>query len=145
MKQLLLAGALYGLAYYVFENVFNFIAYDLFDKKKTWKEKLRLKSSITASFWMIPVGSSIGLIMHLFFMIPFNYTNIFILLLVGIIGCVVITGHELGAGILLNIKLKLNLWHYDTKLNYKNQIDIFHSIGWFFITYLLLFIDKILF
>jgi len=154
MKGLLLSFIFYGIAYYVFEALFNYISIDLLGSKIAWKEKIRLKTSISPSFWMIPAGSLLGFLLHLYIMIPLNYKNIFILILLGIVSCVIITGLELLSGLLLNIKMKLNLWNYDTKitlfkknipLNYKGQIDIFHSIGWFFIGYIVLVIDKILF
>jgi uncharacterized membrane protein len=58
-------------------------------------------------------------------------------------GMILITSLELLGGYLLNIKLKLKIWKYDSKiklfdkiipLNILGQIDIYHSIAWFFIT-----------
>jgi uncharacterized membrane protein len=134
----------YGIAYLTFENVFNFLTIDLFDKKKTWREKLRLKASVSSSFWMFPCGAIIGLLLHLFVMISLNMSNIFIFILVGLFGSVIITGIELASGLLLNIKMKLNLWDYSKSvLNFKGQIDLFHSLGWVGITYLFYFVDKL--
>jgi hypothetical protein len=140
----LLVFIFYGIAYLTFENIFNFISIDLFDKKKSWQEKLKLKTSISSSFWMFPCGAIIGLLLHLFFLIPFPMNNIFIFIFVGLFGGSVITGIELAAGLLLNIKMKLSLWDYSKSfVNYKGQISVFHSIGWIGITYIFYFIDHL--
>lgn len=149
MKGILQALFFGGLIYYVFEAIFNYVAYDLLDKKKTLKEKLRLKPSVMPSLWMIPVGALCIFLIHLYLLIPFNYFKIFPLILLGFITCIIITSVELGSGILLNRKLKLNLWEYDTylfgiRINIMKQIDLYHSIGWFFIAYPFLILDKIL-
>ncbi len=140
--KILLVFVFYGLVYYVFENLFNFLTIDLLDKNKTWGEKLKLKSSISCSFWMIPIGALIGLILYLYFLIPFNMSNIFFFILAGLFGGMLITSIELGSGILLNRILKLNLWDYSkSKINYLGQIELFHSLGWIGITYLFYFIN----
>jgi uncharacterized membrane protein len=93
---------------------------------------------------MFPCGAIIGLLLHLFVMISLNMSNIFIFILVGLFGSVIITGIELASGLLLNIKMKLNLWDYSKSvLNFKGQIDLFHSLGWVGITYLFYFVDKL--
>jgi hypothetical protein len=70
----------------------------------------------------------------------------------GCISCIIITGLELVSGLLLNVRLKLDLWNYDTKIaifgknykvNFKKQIDIYHSVGWYFIAYPFLIIDRV--
>jgi uncharacterized membrane protein len=153
MKNLLLAFVFYGILYYVFEALFNWVSMVLLNKEFTWKEKLRLKTVEAPSFWMIPVGSLCGFLIHLYLLIPINYTNIFALIGLGLVSCVIITGLELASGLLLNVKLGLDLWDYDTGinifgktilLNFKKQIDVYHSVGWFFIAYLFLIVDKVL-
>lgn len=151
--KILLVIIFYGLFYNVFEDIFNYISIDLFDKKKTWKEKLRLKPSCPSSLWMIPNGSICGLLLYLIFLIPFNMLNIIHILIVCALGMIIITGVELGSGILLNIKLKLSLWDYSKSkikifgkvipLHYKGQIDIYHSLGWFGLTYLFYIINQL--
>jgi len=135
--KILLIIIFYGLFYHFFENLFNFISMDLFNKKKTWQEKLKLRVSIASSFWMIPNGSICGLLLYFLFLIPFNMNNIFVLLSVCLIGGIIITSVELLSGLFLNVKLKLNLWDYSkSKINYKGQIDLYHSLAWCGLTYL---------
>lgn len=143
--KIILIFLFFGLLYYVFESMFNFIYEDLFNSKETWKEKLRLKTTNSPSFWMIPVASILGVILHLIFLIPIDFHNIFILIPACILGGAIITSAELASGYLLNIKLKLNLWNYDTKitlfgkvipLNCLGQIDVIRSIAWVGITFL---------
>ena len=155
MKNLLLAFVFYGLAYYAFEAIFNFVSIDLFSKELTWKQKLRLKVRIAPSFWMIPVGALCGFLIHLYLKIPLNYSNVFILILLGIVSSGIITGLELASGMLLNEKMNLHLWDYSDSeieifgkfmpLNFRGQIDVYHSFAWFMIGYLFLAIDRILF
>ena len=65
------------------------------------------------------------------------------LLLFMLLGSVICSVVELGFGILFNIKLKLNLWNYETKikignkvikLNILGQVDIIHFVLWGFIS-----------
>lgn len=140
----------FGLCYYVFEALFNFISIDVFNPKKTWQEKLRLIPSLAPSFWMMPVGSIVGLVLYLLFLIPFDMTKIYILLPVCLLGGTIITAAELGSGVLLNIKLKLKIWDYSNSkitimgktipLNYLGQIDLWHSLGWCGLTWLIYYL-----
>jgi hypothetical protein len=149
--KIVLVYVVYGLMYYVFEAMFNFITIDVINSKKTWKEKMRLITSVAPSFWMIPVGSIVGLLLYLFFLIPFDMTKIYILLPVCLLGGIMITAAELGSGVLLNIKLKLKLWDYSASkiviggktipLNYLGQIDIYRSLGWCALTWLIYYIN----
>jgi hypothetical protein len=143
--KIILIFLFFGYLYYVLESMFNFITEDLFNSKLTWHEKLRFKTTNSPSFWMIPVASICGIILHLLFQIPLDFTKIYFLIPACIIGGAIITAFELASGYLLNIKLKLNLWNYDTKitlfgkeipLNYLGQIDIIRSIAWIGITFL---------
>ncbi len=70
----------------------------------------------------------IGLINELFpHKIPF--------LLQMLAGTAVITASELIAGIILNLKLHMNIWSYsDMPLNFMGQICLPYIIGWFFLT-----------
>jgi uncharacterized membrane protein len=79
-----------------------------------------------------------GLLLFWLTYIPiFKFLN-FILLFMGS-GAIVCSLVELGYGLLLNKMLKLNLWHYETKigkiqLNIMGQVDIIHFILWGFIS-----------
>lgn len=154
--KVLLVIIFYGLAYYVFESLFNFITIDLKlpKNKKNWKQKLRLKTIEPCSFWMIPNGSIIGVIFYFMFEISIiNMNYLWCAILVCLCGGIVITLVELGSGMLLNVLLKLNLWNYDSKIklfgkvipiNFKGQIDLWHSLGWCAMTYLFWVINHIL-
>jgi uncharacterized membrane protein len=151
MKYLLIF-IFYGLLYFAFEAVFNFITEDLFSEKLTWQEKLRFKVSNPPSLWMIPIGANCGLVLHFLFMLPLSMTNIFIFVLLSILGGIIITTHELASGLLLNVKFKLKLWDYNSRikifnkeipLNFKRQIDLWHSLGWCGLTSLIYILDHL--
>lgn len=128
----------YGCLYPLFEDIFNWVQMDLLDKNKAWAEKLQLRPSNPASLWHVLSGAVIGLILYLFFLIPFKMDNIFIFILVGLLGSLTITSWELGLGILLFRVLKIKrFWNYDKEiLNYDGIIGIYHSIAWIGMTYL---------
>lgn len=128
---------LYGALYLLFENVFNWVEMDLLDKKKSWKDKLQLKPSNPSSLWHFLSGAIIGLFLYLLFLIPFKMSNIYIFILVGILGSIIITSWELGLGIFLFEVLKIKrFWEYTYKLNYRKVIGLYHSIAWIGMTYL---------
>lgn len=86
---------------------------------------------------MLPFGGIVGIITFAIYYLLHKYLPFVVLML---FGCIIITGLELLGGYLLNIKLKLNIWDYSNSkiknipLNFLGQIDLYHSIGWFFIT-----------
>ena len=152
--KILLIFVFYGLLYYVVESLFYFVTVDLLDRKnpKTFRQRIRAVASLTSSFWMIPVGSIGGLLLNLFFRIPFNYNNIGIFILVCVLGSLILTGMELLSGLVLNRIFKLDLWRYTTsinlfgkniRLNFMNQIDLPHSLLWIWITFIFFFINKL--
>ena len=145
MKKIILILVFYGLFYYFFESLFNYLTITLRDKKLTLKQKLQTRTTVSCSFWMIPVGAKIGLILYCLFLINWNMFNIWIILLVCLIGGIIITAIELGSGLLLNKVFKLDIWDYShMKFNLWGQIEPFHSIGWFGITYLFYFVNQLL-
>lgn len=154
MNKILLVILFYGFGYYLFEAIFNFLTIDLFNKNKTWKEKLRLKTDNAPSFWMITDGSVCGLLLYLLFLIPFTMNNVFVFISVCLLGGLIITGVELGSGMLFNVLWKLNLWDYSNSkikifgkeilLNFKGQIDVYHSLAWCLIT-ILMYLTTLLF
>lgn len=61
----------------------------------------------------------------------------------GLAGCLVITGVELGIGILFNKILLLNVWDYsDLPLNILGQICLPFSLIWFIFTFPAMFVCK---
>jgi hypothetical protein len=147
---------MYGLLYPYFENWFNWIQMDLFDKKKTWQEKLQFKPSNPASQWHSISGGVCGTLLFILFLIPFDMTNIFIIILACLIGSIIITAAEFGMGYFLFYVLKIkrfwdysnskiNLFGKEIPLNYLGLIDIFHSLAWMGLTYLFFLINKYLF
>lgn len=152
MKYLIIT-IFYGLLYLFFENVFNFIECDLLSKKPI-ADKLQLRPSNPASLWHIFTGAISGLLLYLLFLIPFKMTNIFHIILSGILGSIIITSIELGFGYLLFYVLKIKkFWDYsnskinivnkEIKLNFLGLIDIWHSLAWILITYLFYFINHL--
>lgn len=141
MKMYILLFIFFSLLYTVFEVGFNAIIFPQINKmlnKKRWS-----LFGFT-SIWMVPFGGICAVIINLFYQIPIIHDKVMVFPIVMIFGMIVITALEFWGGYLLNIKLKLNIWNYDTKiklfgkeipLNYKGQICLYHSIGWFFITY----------
>jgi len=127
---------LYGALYILFENIFNWVQMDLFSKKPL-SEKLQLKPSNPSSLWHFISGAIIGLFLYLLFLIPFKMSNIFIFILVGILGSIIITSWELGLGYFLFYILKIRrFWEYDKEPNFKGLIGLYHSIAWVGMTYL---------
>lgn len=150
MKMYVLIFIFFSLLYIAFEVCFYAITFSKINqllKKKKWS-----LFGFT-SLWMFPFGGIAGFIISFFYNVPFIYENVSIFPFVMLFGMIIITTLELGAGYLLNIKLKLNIWHYDTAIklfgktipmNFLGQIDIYHSLGWFFMTYLVCILDKLL-
>jgi hypothetical protein len=134
----------YGILYIWFENWFNWFEMDFFDKKKSWSDKLQFRPSNPASLWHTLSGGVVGGILYLFTLIPFPMHNVFIFILVGLLGGALITGVELGLGLLLFEKLKIKkFWDYSNSKpwNYKGYIDLWHSLTWIGMTYLVCFIN----
>jgi hypothetical protein len=79
-----------------------------------------------------------GLLLFWITYIPiFKFLSFVLLFMVS--GAIVCSLVELGYGLLFNKMLKLNLWHYETKigkiqLNIMGQVDIIHFILWGFIS-----------
>jgi uncharacterized membrane protein len=152
MKFLIIQFVFFSFFYYVFEAFFNRITMGAIIEKSLKKNQVGLWAY--ASIWMLPFGGVVAVIMSLFFMIPI-FNNINFLPLLMLIGCIVITVIEYFGGLLLNKKLNLGIWDYsNTKiiifgktipLNLNGQIDIWHSIGWFFITLPIYYFTKIIF
>ena len=142
LKIFMLLFIVFSLFYFVFEAIIN----RLFVKDKV--EKLLKKSKWAfighASVWMLPFGGISAVVINLMYQIPFIHHKIGFFPLIMFLGCIVITALELGGGMLLNKKLKLNIWDYsgskiklfgkEIPLHYKGQIDVWHSICWFAIT-----------
>jgi len=130
LKCLLVFGA-FGTLYFIFE-----VGFFIFNRPKILKPK---------RFLMLLIGGIIGSILFLVYKIPIFDNTIFIPLYMLISG-IIITSGELGFGILLNIKLKLDLWDYSGfKYNFMGQINSEYAIKWcelgFVIYYLSMFLD----
>jgi hypothetical protein len=129
----------FGALYIVFEGLFNRISMDGIIEAKLKKSKRCY--FIYSSIWMFLVGGLSAIFINLLYQIPLIHDlNIFIIC---IWGSIVITGLELLAGIILK-KLNAIGWDYSSSkikifgkiitLNFKGYIDVWHSLGWYFIT-----------
>jgi hypothetical protein len=146
--KILYAFLIYGLGYIGFELIFNCIEEFLGSRlrlKERFRQIIRLKPNNSPSFWMMPVAGISCILIHFWLMLPFDYSNAWIILLTCIVGSCIITGMELASGLLLNVKLKMSLWNYDSKFNLMGQICLYRSIAWACLTLLIIIIDKILF
>ena len=89
------------------------------------------------SFSMIIVGGICGLIVGLINE-KFNYS----VLSQMVIGMVIVTVIEFVSGYVLNIKLGLEIWDYSNmKYNFMGQICPQFSMAWFFLSYVIIYID----
>ena len=81
----------------------------------------------------IPVYAVGGALIYLLYMIPLFHSTIWgiVFYLIGGLACCLV---EFGFGYLLNIKLKLNIWNYQTKFNIMGQTDLYHFIGFTLLT-----------
>lgn len=123
-SEFILNFCLFGLAYLMFEVLWSSIFY------RPDKDKPIYRFVGKASCLMFFVGGIAGIVFYIMYYI-FFIPMIFLML----IGCIVITAIELGSGMLLNVVLKLDLWDYSKyPINFKGQIELFHSIGWFMLT-----------
>jgi uncharacterized membrane protein len=130
------------MIYFIFESIFNRVTLGNIIEKR-----LRKKDGCFfgfASLWSLGMGGLSAVILNLFYMIPFKLH----ILLLMLIGGIVITVVELGFGMLLNILLKLDIWDYsnstihingyDIPLHFKGQVDIYHSLIWIGMSYLII-------
>ena len=142
MKHLLiLVIALF--AYPTFEVIFNAIT---FSQLNTLLGKKRIALFGYTSLWLIPVGGLIVLLLSLIYSIP-GLSSLPKFPVLMLIGCIVITALELGSGMLFNKVLKIGIWDYSNikiklfgkviPLNFKGQISVYHSLGWFGLSYLI--------
>lgn len=139
MKAFILIFLLFSLLYYLFESIFNRFTIGNIVESKLKKNNYCFFGF--ASVWSCLLGGVSATIIYLFYLIP--YMNKLPIIVMMVIGGLVITLVELGFGLLLNKKLKLNIWDYSNSkigkipVNFLGQIDIYHSIGWIGITYLI--------
>lgn len=132
----------FSFVYAFVEVLFNAISRILTKNLIKGKKKFALWGDV--SVWMLPFGGLSAVIINLFYQIPFIHNKINFLPLIMLFGAIVITLIELGGGILLNKKLKLDIWDYSNSiikigkitipLNIMGQVDIYHFIGWLAIT-----------
>jgi uncharacterized membrane protein len=151
MKYYLILFFAFSFIYYVFEAIFNRVSMGAIVETKLKKPKHSFWCY--TSLWMLPFGGVIAVVFNLFLLIPI-FNKIQFLPLLMLIGCIIITGVELLGGLLLNKKLKLNIWDYSNSkikigsvtipLNFKGQIDIYHSILWAFMSLPILYFSKII-
>jgi hypothetical protein len=153
--KILLIFIFYGLLYLYLENWFNWFETDLPDKKKKLKEKLQFRPSNSASQWHFISGGICGLLLFILFLIPFNMTNIYHIIIACILGSIIITGVELGMGYFLFYILKIKrFWNYSNSkikifnfeipLNFLGLIDFWHFLIWMWLTYLFYFVNHLI-
>lgn len=125
----LFVAIFYGIAYCFFETLFNAIAriLKLYD---VLKPELKLTGFYGyVSLYMFFLGAIIGIGLFGLSLIPIFRTWQLLPVFMLISG-IHITLHELLAGYIFNILLKLNIWNYSNEfLNFKGQISFFRSIG----------------
>lgn len=73
-------------------------------------------------------------------------TNIYVrLALIMLAGSILITGTELITGLIVNVKMKLNVWDYsDMPYNYKGQICLAFSLIWSIISLVCVYIYNVI-
>lgn len=131
----------FGILGYLLEGIFNRLTIKINLEALLGKPK---KSFFCfSSPYMIPVFGVGAVLINLIYKIPFlqKLSTAPILMLVG---GIVMTLVELSFGILLNKKLKLNIWDYSNSkiklfgkeipLNYMGQIDVLHGFLWCLLT-----------
>lgn len=141
--KLLFIGCVFFCYYITFEVIFNAIMrllgfYDMLKEDKS-VSKWDLKGN--TSVWMGFIGAIAGQGFFAFYQIKcfqeFWFIPVFM-----VISCLCITITELLSGLLLNIKLKFDLWNYSNEpFNFKGQISLFRSIGWFLLGLIVWFIN----
>jgi uncharacterized membrane protein len=138
---ILFIALFYAIAYISFEVAFNAIARLLGWYSTVLEDgspKLSLEGS--SSLWMGIFGMLVGVILFFIKLLPFM--NGWFIILYMFISCIIITGVELGVGLLLNIKLKLKIWDYTNEpFNYKGQISLFRSCGWFMLGFIVFWLN----
>jgi uncharacterized membrane protein len=127
----------------------EFIFTILVSKSFTLKEKLnKLKVLL-----MFPIYGMAGMLISLFYLIPF-FRDVKSLPLLMLIGMIVANLFELGSGMLLNKVLKLNIWDYSDQhvmlgkkkipLHILGQIDVAHSVIWLGLTVVIVYLSEII-
>ena len=144
MKLYILLFFALGVLGFIFEWAFRILTGDL-----CFLSKMRE----LAKLLMIFVYGIAGAIIRLLYAIPF-FQQMQNLLLLLVIGGVIATIIEFGFGYLFNIVLKLGLWDYSNSkikigdsiiyLNFRGQIDIWHTILWCALTLLVCYFSVII-
>lgn len=135
MKYFILLSCMFGVLGLLSEQIFRTMT-----AKGSLIEKLKKLKLLL----MIPVYGLAAPLIVLVYQIP-CLQKIIMLPVMMIIGSVISTGFELGFGYLYNIKLKLNIWDYSgSPLNFKGQIDIYHSLIWAALTPVIVYFESIL-
>lgn len=137
MKKLLIIGLIFGLFYLAFEVIWTALAGSGALMTGLPYAALVGKSSL----YMFPIGAAIGILLGLFNENPKirKSLNVFTQAL---LGAVIITAFELGAGLILNVWLGFDIWNYAMlPLNYLGQICIIVSALWFLLNPLIYWLD----
>lgn len=141
---LLLSFVIYGAFYITFEVFFTALSnsFNLPEKVGFHKNALWGVSSI----WMSILGGLSGVILSGFLLIfPTLSMSLIFMPLFIIFGGTVITILELLSGLLLNKALKLEIWNYSMlKYNFLGQIELFHSLGWCGLSFIVFWLSNIL-
>ncbi|MCG8573205.1 MAG: putative ABC transporter permease [Spirochaetes bacterium] len=129
-KKLLTIYILAGIIYVFIEVVFTAISGKILTLTKYYE---RISLIGLSSIWMFPIGGFLGIVLGL--LNEWKLIKHWKMIFQALLGCLIITGIELISGIVLNRWLDLKIWDYtELPFNYLGQINLFHSIGWFFLS-----------
>jgi len=128
-----------GLVYFVLEGIFRVISGE--SARQFNLEYITLQGH--SSLWMMLVGGISGWLIG--YINELRCLKNLKMIFITLIGCFIISSLELVSGAILNILLNFNLWDYSKyPINLLGQIELFHSIGWLFITPLTVCLDDAL-